>query len=131
MLLAELRRDPMLALDANPDLGDLKDKLSDKSAPAALVDDLASWLDGRPGATPAELSGRLGVGPPRAAVHPNPPAPGRHPALHLVQRAAVLAGAGPGAGRPPGQQLGHTGPMFRRSPTPPTKRTTRLGRPDR
>jgi hypothetical protein len=61
-----------------PDLGDLKDKLSDDSAPAALVDDLASWLDGHPGATPAELSARLGVGPPRAAGHPDPPAPPPH-----------------------------------------------------
>jgi hypothetical protein len=62
-LLAELRRDPVLALDANPDLGDLGDKLADESAPAAAVDDLAGWLDGHPGATPAELSARLGVGP--------------------------------------------------------------------
>jgi MinD-like ATPase involved in chromosome partitioning or flagellar assembly len=76
MLLAELRRDPVLALDANPDLGDLKDKLSDESAPAALVDDLASWLNEHPGATPAELSARLGVGPHglRFIPTPRPPA---------------------------------------------------------
>jgi MinD-like ATPase involved in chromosome partitioning or flagellar assembly len=73
-LLAELRRDPVVALDANPDLGDLKDKLSDKG-PAALVDDLAEWLDGHPNATPAELWARLGVGPHglRYIATPRPP----------------------------------------------------------
>jgi MinD-like ATPase involved in chromosome partitioning or flagellar assembly len=52
MLLAELRRDPVLALDANPDLGDLRDRLADESAPAMLVDDLARWLDEHPAADP-------------------------------------------------------------------------------
>lgn len=76
MLLAELRRDPVLALDANPDLGDLRDKLAAESAPATLVDDLARWLDEHPTATPAELSARLGVGPHglRFVPTPRPPA---------------------------------------------------------
>lgn len=59
-LFAELRRDPVLALDANPDFGNLADKMG---APAAHVDELAAWLAEHPAATPAELSARLGRGP--------------------------------------------------------------------
>ena len=59
-LFAELRRDPVLALDANPDFGNLADKMG---TPTAHVDELASWLAEHPGATPAELSARLGRGP--------------------------------------------------------------------
>lgn len=59
-LFAELRRDPVLALDANPDFGNLADKMG---APAAHVDELAVWLADHPAATPAELSARLGRGP--------------------------------------------------------------------
>jgi MinD-like ATPase involved in chromosome partitioning or flagellar assembly len=76
MLLAELRRDPVIALDANPDLGDLKDKVSDETALATLVDDLAKWLANNPTVTPAELASRLGIGPHglRFIPTPRPPA---------------------------------------------------------
>jgi len=59
-LFAECRRDPVLALDANPDFGNLADKMG---TPAAHVDELAAWLAEHPAATPAELSARLGRGP--------------------------------------------------------------------
>lgn len=59
-LFAELRRDPVLALDANPDFGNLADKMG---APVSHVDELAAWLDEHPAATPAELAARLGRGP--------------------------------------------------------------------
>jgi MinD-like ATPase involved in chromosome partitioning or flagellar assembly len=75
-LFAELRRDPVLALDANPDLGDLKDKLGHNgNGAAALVDDLAAWLDEHPSATPADMWSRLGVGPHglRYIATPRPP----------------------------------------------------------
>ena len=75
-LFAELRRDPVLALDANPDLGDLKDKLGeDGQIGVDLVDDLAAWLEDNPSAPPAQLWSRLGVGPHglRYVATPRPP----------------------------------------------------------
>lgn len=74
-LLAELRRDPVVALDANPDLGDLRDKLSDGTTPAAYVDDLARWLDEHPGVAPADLAARLGTGPHGLRFIPTPRPP--------------------------------------------------------
>lgn len=79
MLLAELRRDPVLALDANPDLGDLRDKLAVETAPAMCVDDLARWLQSNPTATPAQLSAHLGVGPHGLRFVPTPRPPTPHP----------------------------------------------------
>jgi MinD-like ATPase involved in chromosome partitioning or flagellar assembly len=75
MLLAELRRDPVIALDANPDFGDLKDKLSNDLLPGSEVDDLAHWLIEHPTVTPAELSSRLGVGPHGLRFIPTPRPP--------------------------------------------------------
>jgi len=73
MLFAELRRDPVLALDANPDYGNLKDKLAGPSAQAVpAVDELAAWLAAHPAATPAELSSRLGSGPHGLRFVPTP-----------------------------------------------------------
>jgi MinD-like ATPase involved in chromosome partitioning or flagellar assembly len=76
-LLAELRRDPVIALDANPDLGDLVHKLGgDDTDGAAVVDDLAAWLGEHPQAPPAQLWSRLGTGPHglRYISTPRPPA---------------------------------------------------------
>ena len=68
-LFAELRRDPVLALDANPDFGNLADKMG---APVSHVDTLASWLAEHPTATPAELAARLGRGPHGVRFLPTP-----------------------------------------------------------
>jgi MinD-like ATPase involved in chromosome partitioning or flagellar assembly len=75
MLFAELRRDPVIALDANPDFGDLKDKLSYDETETALVDSLARWLQANAGASPSDLSRQLGVGPHglRYVATPRPP----------------------------------------------------------
>ena len=75
-LFAELRRDPVLALDANPDLGDLKDKLGeDGQIGVDLVDELATWLEDHPSAPPAQLWSHLGAGPHglRYVATPRPP----------------------------------------------------------
>jgi MinD-like ATPase involved in chromosome partitioning or flagellar assembly len=75
-LLAELRRDPVVALDANPDMGDLIDKLSAGGVGAsAEVNNLAAWLGAHPDAPPAQLWSRLGVGPHglRWIASPRPP----------------------------------------------------------
>ncbi|MBO0692038.1 MAG: hypothetical protein J2P58_03980 [Acidimicrobiaceae bacterium] len=74
-LFAELRRDPVIALDANPDFGDLKDKLSYEDTESALVDSLAHWLEANPAATPSEFSRQLGIGPHglRFVATPRPP----------------------------------------------------------
>ena len=75
-LLAELRRDPVVALDANPDMGDLIDKLSSGGRGAtAEIDNLTTWLSAHPTATPAQLWSRLGVGPHglRWIATPRPP----------------------------------------------------------
>lgn len=71
-LFAELRRDPVLALDANPDFGNLKDKLGPPGQPAATTDELFSWLQHTPAATPAELAARLGAGPHGLRYLPTP-----------------------------------------------------------
>lgn len=72
MLLAELRRDPVLALDANPDFGNLADKLSPPDGARMCTDELARWLAARPAATPAELAARLGTGPHGLRFLPTP-----------------------------------------------------------
>lgn len=61
-LLAELRRDPVLAVDANADFGNLAARLCDPDARGATLCDLWAWAQGRP-VTPAALSQRLGQGP--------------------------------------------------------------------
>ena len=71
-MLAELRRDPVLALDANPDFGNLRDKLASAGHPARTTDELAEWLAARPSATPAELSAQLGLGPHGLRYVPTP-----------------------------------------------------------
>ena len=60
-LFAELRRDPVLAVDANPDFGNLASKLSVDRA--HYVDEVAYELHQRPSLTPAQLAGLLGSGP--------------------------------------------------------------------
>ncbi len=60
-LFAELRRDPVLCVDANPDFGNLASKLSVDRA--HYVDEVAYELHQRPGLTPAQLAGLLGSGP--------------------------------------------------------------------
>jgi MinD-like ATPase involved in chromosome partitioning or flagellar assembly len=71
-LLAELRRDPVLGLDANPDFGNLRDKLAGPDATVTSTDDLAEWLSARPGATPADLASMLGMGPHGLRYLPTP-----------------------------------------------------------
>jgi MinD-like ATPase involved in chromosome partitioning or flagellar assembly len=71
MLFAELRRDPVLALDANPDFGNLADKLAPPDRAGMCTDELARWLQSRP-ATPAELAARLGTGPHGLRFLPTP-----------------------------------------------------------
>ncbi len=61
-LLAELRRDPVLALDANADFGNLAARLCPPEAPGDTVAQLWSWAQER-SVTPAALAGRLGQGP--------------------------------------------------------------------
>jgi MinD-like ATPase involved in chromosome partitioning or flagellar assembly len=72
MLFAELRRDPVLALDANPDFVNLKDKLGRPADPAIATDELAAWLAGEASVRPAELAARLGVGPHGVRFLPSP-----------------------------------------------------------
>lgn len=72
MLFAELRRDPVLALDANPDFGNLADKLAPPDRARMCTDELARWLVARPAATPAELAARLGTGPHGLRFLPTP-----------------------------------------------------------
>jgi MinD-like ATPase involved in chromosome partitioning or flagellar assembly len=72
MLLAELRRDPVLALDANPDFGNLADKLAAPDRTGMCTDDLARWLQAQPAATPAELAAGLGTGPHGLRFLPTP-----------------------------------------------------------
>jgi len=71
-LLAELRRDPVLALDANPDFGNLQDKLGVAGQAAGATDEFYRWLEATPTATPADLSARLGVGPHGLRYPPTP-----------------------------------------------------------
>ena len=61
-LLAELRRDPVLAVDANADFGNLAARLCEPDARGATLCDLWAWAQGR-SVTPAALSQRLGQGP--------------------------------------------------------------------
>ncbi len=72
MLFAELRRDPVLALDANPDFGNLKDKLGRPGEAAITTDELAAWLAEDAAVTPAELAARLGTGPHGVRFVPSP-----------------------------------------------------------
>ncbi|MCU4184341.1 hypothetical protein K6U06_08205 [Acidiferrimicrobium sp. IK] len=63
-LLAELRTDPVICVDANPDFGNLADKLSPPSANrGARTDELQAYLAQRGQVTPAELNQHLGIGP--------------------------------------------------------------------
>ena len=61
-LLAELRRDPVMALDANADYGNLAARLCAPEARGATVAELWAWAEGR-SVTPAALAQRLGQGP--------------------------------------------------------------------
>jgi len=61
-LLAELRRDPVLAVDANADFGNLAARLCEPDARGATLCDLWGWAQGRM-VTPGALSQRLGQGP--------------------------------------------------------------------
>lgn len=61
-LLAEVRRDPVLALDANADFGNLAARLCPPGARGDTVAQLWSWAQERQ-VTPAALAGRLGQGP--------------------------------------------------------------------
>jgi len=61
-LLAELRRDPVLAVDANADFGNLAARLCEPDARGATLWDLWGWAQGRM-VTPGALSQRLGLGP--------------------------------------------------------------------
>lgn len=72
MLFAELRRDPVLALDANPDFGNLKDKLGMTDQSPHATDELHAWLTATPAATPADLVTRLGSGPHGLRYLPTP-----------------------------------------------------------
>ncbi len=72
MVFAELRRDPVLALDADPDFGNLKDKLGRPGEPAMATDELAAWLSDEAAVTPAELAARLGAGPHGLRFLPSP-----------------------------------------------------------
>lgn len=92
-LFAELRRDPVLALDANPDFGNLADKMG---TPAAHVDELAAWLADHPAATPAELSARLGRGPHGARFLPT--AVGDMGRMIATADVELYSGCSPGCG---------------------------------
>jgi MinD-like ATPase involved in chromosome partitioning or flagellar assembly len=76
-LLAHLRRDLVLAVDANPDYGSLGRVLC--PAHTFFVDDLASYLNSNGGPAPsmADLNARLGSGPHGLRVLPAPTDPDR------------------------------------------------------
>lgn len=72
MLFAELRRDPVLAVDANPDFGNLSNKLEVSRSTAAATDEFGVWLTEHPAAPPSELVARLGAGPHGLRYLPTP-----------------------------------------------------------
>jgi len=72
MLFAELRRDPVLAIDANPDFGNLQDKLRVGARPTEATDDFYAWLEKTSTPRPAELTARLGIGPHGVRYLPTP-----------------------------------------------------------
>jgi MinD-like ATPase involved in chromosome partitioning or flagellar assembly len=61
-LLAELRRDPVLALDANADFGNLAARLCSPERRGMSAPDLWAWSQGRE-VSPAALAQHLGQGP--------------------------------------------------------------------
>jgi len=61
-LLAELRRDPVLALDANADFGNLAARLCSPERRGMSAPDLWAWSQGRE-VSPAALAQQLGQGP--------------------------------------------------------------------
>jgi len=61
-LLAELRRDPVLALDANADFGNLAARLCNPERRGMSAPDLWAWSQGRE-VSPAALAQQLGQGP--------------------------------------------------------------------
>jgi MinD-like ATPase involved in chromosome partitioning or flagellar assembly len=76
-LVAHLRRDMVLAVDANPDYGSLGRVLC--PAHRFFVDDVAAWLGGAGPVPPsmADVNARLGAGPAGLRVLPAPTDPGR------------------------------------------------------
>jgi MinD-like ATPase involved in chromosome partitioning or flagellar assembly len=76
-LIAHVRRDLVLAIDANPDYGSLGRVLC--PAHTFFVDDLAGYLGNvpRPAPSLADLNGRLGSGPQGLRVLPAPTDPNR------------------------------------------------------
>lgn len=74
-LMAHLRRDLVLAVDANPDYGSLGRVLC--PAHGFFVDDLAAYLSGASAPSMADLNARLGTGPHGLRVLPAPTDPGR------------------------------------------------------
>jgi len=76
-LMAHLRRDLILAIDANPDYGSLGRVLC--PAHSTYVDDLAAFLGDGAGSPPsmADLNARLGTGPHGLRVLPAPTDPER------------------------------------------------------
>jgi MinD-like ATPase involved in chromosome partitioning or flagellar assembly len=74
-LMAHLRRDLVLAVDANPDYGSLGRVLC--PAHSFFVDDLAAYLGGTLPPSMADLNARLGTGPHGLRVLPAPTDPGR------------------------------------------------------
>jgi MinD-like ATPase involved in chromosome partitioning or flagellar assembly len=74
-LVAHLRRDLVLAVDANPDYGSLGRVLC--PAHGVFVDDLAAYFADSPAPSLADLNARLGAGPDGLRVLPAPTDPTR------------------------------------------------------
>jgi MinD-like ATPase involved in chromosome partitioning or flagellar assembly len=94
-LMAHLRRDLVLAVDANPDYGSLGRVLC--PAHSFFVDDLAAYLGvaGGPPPSMADLNARLGTGPHGLRVLPAPTDPATRDALAAADQVIVVSDADP------------------------------------